>query len=90
MRRLCTREKYLKIKEDAYELSCDTSALLLKKSKSLRKRLVDLSFSTGAIKETDRGEKEFRAPGKKSGKKLGIFSRPDSSIISLISNSKMF
>jgi hypothetical protein len=51
---------------------------------------MNLFSSTGAIKETDRDEGEFRALGKKFGRKLEISSRPDSSIISLISSSKIF
>jgi hypothetical protein len=51
MGRLCTREKYLKIKENAHELSCDTLAFLSEKSKSLKKGLVNPSLSTEIIKE---------------------------------------
>jgi hypothetical protein len=51
---------------------------------------VDFSLSIKVVKEADRGEREFRALGKKSEKRLGIFPGPDSSIISLISSFKMF
>jgi hypothetical protein len=51
--RLCTREKYLRIKGNAHELPCDISALLLGEFKSV-----------GLRKEEDRGEGEFRAPDK--------------------------
>jgi hypothetical protein len=59
--RLCTREKYLRIKEDAHELLWGISAFLLGKSKSLRKGLVDLS-PVKIVKEEGRGEREFRVP----------------------------
>jgi hypothetical protein len=45
---------------------------------------------TGIIKEADRGEKEFRALGKKFGKRLEISPGLDSFIISLIFNFKIF
>ena len=50
MGRLRTREKYLRIKEDAHELLYDILTLLLEKFKS-----------AGLMKEKDRGEKEFKA-----------------------------
>jgi hypothetical protein len=50
MGRLRTREKYLKIKENAHELFYGTSTLLPEKSKS-----------AGLIKKKNRGEKEFKA-----------------------------
>jgi hypothetical protein len=87
---LCTREKYLRIKRNVYELSWGISAFLLREFKSLKKGLVDLSLSTRVMKEADRGEKEFRALGKKSGRKLEISPGSDSFIISLIFNFKMF
>jgi hypothetical protein len=61
VRRLCTRGKYLEIKENAYELSRGISAFLPKESKSLRKKLINLSPPTGTVKEKGRGEKKFRA-----------------------------
>jgi hypothetical protein len=48
------------------------------------------SSSTKIVKKTDRDEKKFRTPDKKFEKKLEIFPGPDSSIISLISNFKIF
>jgi hypothetical protein len=88
--RLCTRRKYLRIKKNAYELLWGILTLLLKEFKSLRKGLVDPSFPTRVVKEENRGEGKFRAPGEKSGKRSGIFPGLNSSIISLISNFKMF
>jgi hypothetical protein len=88
--RLYTREKYLGIKENAYELFYNTLAFLSGKFKSLRKRSINLSFSTEVIKKINRGEREFKAPGKKSERKSGISPEPNSSIISSISNFKIF
>jgi hypothetical protein len=51
---------------------------------------VDLFFSTGIVKKANRGEGEFRVSDEKSGRRSGISPGPDSSIISLIFNSKIF
>jgi hypothetical protein len=53
VRKLCTREKYLKIKENAYELPYGISALLLGKPKN-----------AGSKKKKNRDEGEFKAPDK--------------------------
>jgi hypothetical protein len=90
VRRLRAREKYLGIKENAHELPYNTSALLPGKSKNPKKGLVNLSPLTRAIKEADRGEKEFKILDKKFKKRLEISPGLDSSIISSISNSKIF
>jgi hypothetical protein len=59
--RLCTRGKYLEIKENAHELPCDILAFLPEESKSLRKESVNSFFIIRLIKEKDRDKKEFRA-----------------------------
>jgi hypothetical protein len=61
MGKLCTRGKYLKIKENVYELFRGTSIFLPGESKSLKKGSVDLSLPIRIVKEKGRGEKEFRA-----------------------------
>jgi hypothetical protein len=48
--RLRIRKKYLRIKEDTYELLCNILTFLLKKSRNV-----------GLIKKKDRNEREFRA-----------------------------
>jgi hypothetical protein len=53
MGRLCTREKYLKIKGNAHELPCDILTLLPEESKN-----------AGLKKEKDRDERELRALNK--------------------------
>jgi hypothetical protein len=53
MRRLYTREKYLKIEKDAYELFYGTLTFLPRKSNS-----------AGLRKEKDRDERELRALNK--------------------------
>jgi hypothetical protein len=88
--RLRIRGKYLGIKGNAHELLWDISAFLLGESKSLKKELVDLSLTAGTVKEIDRGEGEFRTSVEKSKERSEISPRPDSSIISLISNFKIF
>jgi hypothetical protein len=88
--RLCTRGKYLGIKGNAHELFWGILTFLLGEFKSLKKELVNFSFLTGAIKKTNRGEREFKISGKKFKEKLGIFPGLNSSIISSISNFKMF
>jgi len=50
----------LGIKRNAYELFWGILIFLPGESKSLKKRLVDLSFSTGTVKEKGRGEEKFR------------------------------
>jgi hypothetical protein len=50
VKRLCTREKYLKIKKDIHELPYNTLTFLPEKPKN-----------AGLIKKGDRDEKEFRA-----------------------------
>jgi hypothetical protein len=88
--KLCARGKYLKIKGNAHELPYSTLTLLSGKSKNPKKGTVNPFFLTGIIKEADRDEREFKTPDKRSGKRPGISPRPDSSIISLISNFKIF
>jgi hypothetical protein len=51
MGRLCTREKYLKIKKNAHELLWGILIFLPGEFKSLKKGLVNFSLSTGIIKE---------------------------------------
>jgi hypothetical protein len=51
--RLCTRGKYLRIKENAYELPYSILTFLLGESKSAELR-----------KEEDRGKRELRVPDK--------------------------
>jgi hypothetical protein len=51
---------------------------------------MDPSPLTGTVKEADRDEREFKALDKKFKKRLEISPGPDSSIISSISNSKIF
>jgi hypothetical protein len=58
--RLCTRGKYLGIKENAHELFWGISAFLSEEFKSLKKGSMDL-FPTGIVKEKSRGEGEFKA-----------------------------
>jgi hypothetical protein len=60
MRRLCTRGKYLGIKEDTYELPYGILAFLLGEFKSLKKGSVNPFLPTGLVKEKDRGERKFK------------------------------
>jgi hypothetical protein len=53
MRRLCTREKYLKTEENAHELPYNILTFLLKEPRS-----------AGLKKEENRDEEEFRALNK--------------------------
>jgi hypothetical protein len=53
VRKLYTRGKYLRIKEDAHELPYNILTLLLKKFRS-----------AGLRKKKNRGEEEFKAPDK--------------------------
>jgi hypothetical protein len=53
MGRLCTREKYLKTKEDAHELLYNTLTFLSREPRN-----------AGLKKEENRGEGEFKAPNK--------------------------
>jgi hypothetical protein len=83
MRKLYTRRKYLGIEKDTHKLSYGTSAILPGEFKNLKKRLINPSPSNGTVKETDRDEREFKAPGKRN------FSTSPA-INSSISSSRMF
>jgi hypothetical protein len=72
---LCTREKYLKIKRNAHELSYNTLTFLLRKPRN-----------AGLIKKKDRGEEEFRAPNKITS--LISFIEKDSNL-TILSNSNL-